>query len=61
MHYYERKVQELCARAIAARTEDEIDSIISELRSVLREHSLAMQNNVYRYRTLHPDPELVTS
>lgn len=55
MHVYENRIKELCANALTAEGEV-LSAILSELRIALREHTLRMENEVYSYPAMHPDP-----
>jgi hypothetical protein len=37
-HYTEAKIQRLCTEAISAKSEEDIERIVKELRSALEEH-----------------------
>ena len=44
------------ARSLSTVRRPGINTILSELRIALREHTLSMENEVYSYPVLHPDP-----
>ena len=61
MNYYEKRVKELCANALAATNEDELESVMAELRVALREHALNAENILYSYPVLRLDPDLTSN
>ena len=56
---YATQIRELCSNALAAKDDNELEKALSELRTALREHSLATENQLYSYPVLKRDPEVV--
>lgn len=55
----ERRIRELCAQAVAARDEDDVHPILSELREALRAHTQQLKNLVAEYPFLSVDVDNV--
>ena len=61
MNYHEKRIKELCARALATKNKQELERVMTELRVALREHTLNAENNLYSYPILRRDPGLISS
>jgi len=59
--HWENRIKELCARALSAKENEELEEVLTELRIALREHALQAENRFYSYPVLRRDPELITN
>ena len=55
----ERRIRELCAQAVAARDNNEVQPILAELREALREHVEQLKSMVAEYPFLPVDVDNV--
>jgi glutathione S-transferase len=51
----ERRIRELCAQAVAAKDDGELQAAVSELRDALREHSGRLERLLSQYPFLRSD------